>query len=275
MFRRSQSSSNFASSAGSPEMRSTGIPRSPVEPLSEAIACGQDLLGVPQFLMPEDPECRLVAINDQASAGAERFSTLVSRLRYAQQRHALSKLLVTSAVPGDGKTLISINLAITLAVHQRRTLVIDGDLRKPSVTAVLKINNDKGLIDWWKRREPVTMNMVRAKQIPLWVLPAGRGIDKPATLLESSEFAELLDQLSSRFDWVIIDSPPLVPFADAATLATLSDAVVLVTRRACTPANILRDAVKSLDTKKIIANVLNDSPVTDHKYYQYYYQKAR
>jgi capsular exopolysaccharide synthesis family protein len=273
MLRNSQSMSNVAPKAGPLEEWSAGVPHLLSEMMIGGKTYGDDPLGARQFEIPGDPECRLIALNDQHSAGAERFATLVSRLRYAQQRHSLRKLLVTSAIPGEGKTLMCTNIAIALAAHLQRTLLIDGDLRKPSVTNLLNIKSGAGLSDWWERREPVATSLVRAKQVPLWVLPAGKELEKPASLLQSSDFAELLNKMSLQFNWVIIDSPPLVPFADAATMSTLCDAIVLVTRRGCTPKKLLRDAIKSIDTKKIIATLLNDSPVSDQQYYQYYYKK--
>lgn len=265
----SQAAPNLRSGATSSEVRPSGAPRLLTDPLVYELS----LLDDRQFALPNDPECRLVAINERGSAASERFSTLASRLKYAQQRHSLRKLLVTSAVPGDGKTMVSTNLAVTLALHRQRTLLIDGDLRKPSVAGVLKINSDSGLADWWKRRVPVSSLLFREENIPLWVLPAGRHAEDATTLLQSAEFAELLTQLSLQFDWVVIDSSPLVPFGDAATMATMADAIVLVTRRGATPTRLLRTAVKTIDSKKIIATVLNDTTVTDYKYYQYYDRK--
>jgi len=272
MFRNSQVVANVTPKAGALEERSGGAPHLLSEMLIGEKLYSEDSHGGRQFAIPEDPESRLIALNDQHSAGAERFSTLVSRLRYAQRRHSLRKLLVTSAIPGEGKTLMCTNIAITLAANLQRTLLIDADLRKPSVARLLNIRSDSGLSDWWERREPVDTSLFRAKQVPLWVLPVGKELEKPASLLQSSDFAELLNKLSLQFDWIIVDSPPLVPFADAATLATLCDATVLVTRRGWTPKKLLRDAVKSIDSKKIIATLLNDSPVKDQQYYQYYYK---
>jgi capsular exopolysaccharide synthesis family protein len=273
MFRNSQAAANVVPKADPLEERPAATPHL----LSEMLTGESMFRDVPhgdwQFVIPEDPECRLIALSDQHSAGAERFTTLASRLRYAQRRHSLRKLLVTSAIPGEGKTLMCANIAITLAATLQRTLIIDADLRKPSISRLLNVESNSGLSDWWERGEAVAGSLVRAKQVPLWVLPAGKELERPASLLQSSDLSELLNTLSLQFDWVIIDSPPLVPFADAATLATLSDAMVLVTRRGCTPKKLLRDAVKSIDTKKIIAILLNDSPLTDQQYYQYYYKK--
>lgn len=235
----------------------------------------EDCVGLSRFEIPSYPECRLVSINDQQSIGAERLRTLAARLRQAQHRHSLRKLLITSAVPGEGKTLMSANLAITLALHRQRTLIIDGDFRKPSLAGVLDVGNRNGLADWWERKDSISASLLQAEGLPLWFLPAGREPHSPASILQSAEIADLLKQLSMQFDWILIDSPPLTPFADAATWATLSDAIVLVARQATTPKKVLQDALKSIDTKKVIAKLLNDSKVSDENYYHHYYQKPK
>ena len=233
-----------------------------------------ELMDVERFAIPESPDLHLVAINEPGGVGAERLRTLASRLKRAQQRYAIKKLLVTSAVPGEGKTLISANLAITLALHRQRTLVIDGDLRGGTLSALLDAANRPGLADWWGTGEPIAATLYRAEQLPLWVLPAGKYHDSPLTLLQSSEMTELFPQLSAMFDWIVIDSPPLTPFADAATLASMSDAVVLVTRQGFTPKRLLREALKSIDGTRIIATVLNEATISHQQYYQRYYQQT-
>ncbi len=116
--------------------------------------------------------------------------------------------------------------------------------------------------------------LCRAEQLPLWVLPAGKYHDGPLGILQSSDFVDLMAQLYTMFDWIIIDSPPLTPFADAATLANLVDSVLLVTRQGVTPKKLLREALKSIDGTRIIATVLNEATVNDLQYYHRYYQQA-
>jgi protein-tyrosine kinase len=262
---------SFRSGENSAELRRSAVSNLLPEPL----IYGMDLPEKQTFTVPADPECRLVAYTDRSSAAAERFGRLASRLKYAQQRHSLRSVLITSAVPGDGKTMVATNLAITLAMHQQRTLIIDCDLRKPSLARLLGIESECGLAEWWKHHTPVARQLFREKLIPLWVLPGGIEVENPNSLLQSAEFSELLREMSQRFDWVIIDSPPLVPFWDAATIATVSDATVLVTRRCSTPKNLLQDILKTIDSKKIIATLLNDAKVTDSKYYRYYDRKPQ
>jgi len=230
-----------------------------------------ELTAVKEFTIPTGPEERLVSINAPGSIGAEVLRTLSVRLRQAQKRHPIKKLLVTSAVPGEGKTVISANLSITLALHRKRVLLIDGDLRRSSLSRWFDVVDDS-FVSTWRDQGAHRLPLLRkADGLPLWVVPAGKPIEMPGNILQSSEFADALGAIEPDFDWIVIDSPPLVPFGDAGVLASLSDAVVLVTRKGVTPKNALRDALKSFDKSKIIATILNGANVPSHKYYQEYY----
>lgn len=224
-----------------------------------------------EFKLPTGAEERLVSVNERGSFGAEILRTLAARLRQAQERHPIKKLLVASAVSGEGKTLISANLSITLAMHHKRVLLIDGDLRSCSLSRWFDIVDDTFASTWYDqgaRRLPL---LRKAEGLPLWVVPAGKPVELPGNILQSIEFAEALRGIEADFDWIVIDSPPLIPFGDTAILASLSDSVVLVTRRGVTPKPALRDALKSFDKSKIIATILNGARVANHKYYHEYY----
>lgn len=226
------------------------------------------------FSIPDAPECRLVTAPPKTGVREERFQSLASRLKRAQKRHSIKRLLVTSTIPAEGKTLISANLGITLARQQQRTLIIDGDLRRAGLSDLLTLGKQPGLTDWWNTRQQLSSNLYRAAQLPLWVLPAGQYYDRPINLLQSAELAQALSELSASFDCVIIDSPPLTPLADSVTWAALSDAVVFVMRRGVTPKKLLHQALKSLESNKIIATVLNEAVIADRQYYDRYYQQA-
>jgi capsular exopolysaccharide synthesis family protein len=224
-----------------------------------------------EFPLPRGPEDRLVSINDPRFFGAELLRTFAARLRQAQKRHSIKKLLVTSAVPGEGKTLISANLSITLALHRKKVLLIDGDLRSSSLSRSFDIVDDSFVLNWCDQGAHRLPLLRKAKDLPLWVVPAGRPVEMPGKILQSSEFGEAIAAIEPDFDWIVIDSPPLMPFGDAGILASLSDAVVLVTRKGVTPKNALKDALKSFDKSKIIATILNGANVPSQKYYQEYY----
>jgi receptor protein-tyrosine kinase len=200
---------------------------------------------------------------------------VAARLRYAQQRRPLKKILVTSAVRGDGKTMMSSNLALTLASHGENTLLIDGDLHKPSLGSLLGVDcQGKGLANWWRQRDDISRYLHKADRIPLWFLPAGACDEQPLTVIQSSQIADLVRQVAEWFSWVVIDSPPLVPLADAGVWATMSDAVLLLTRQAKTPKKELRKGMESLDKSKIFGVILNDAKSTEEKYYREYYRES-
>jgi capsular exopolysaccharide synthesis family protein len=228
-----------------------------------------------EFRIPGSPEARLVSINDPGAYGAELLRTLVGRLRLLQKRQPLKKLLVTSALPGEGKTLISANLSVTLALHQKRVLLIDGDLRSASLSRLFDIV-DPAFVSDWRDEGPHRLPLLRkANGLPLWVIPAGRPVEIPGKILQTSEFGSALEAIEPDFDWIIIDSPPLIPFGDAGVLASLTDAVILVTRKGVTTKNAFRDALKSIDKSKVIATILNCADVESHKYYREYYSHLR
>lgn len=226
-----------------------------------------------EFGIPSDPTDRLVARHEPESLGAELLRTLASRLSQAQARHPFKKLLVTSAVQGEGKTLISTNLSITLALYNKKVLLVDGDLRSSGMSRWFDVVDDSSMLAWRNLgiyRAPL---LRKAEGLPLWVFPAGKPVEVPGSILQSTEFAERLDECENDFDWIVIDSPPLVPFADAGTLAALAEAVLLVTRCGVTPKTMLEEALRTIDRKKIIATILNGANIQGRKYYDSYYDQ--
>ena len=227
-----------------------------------------------EFVLPTGQDSRLTVLNDRGGFAAELLRTLATRLKLIQKRHAIKKLLVTSAVPGEGKTVISANLAVTLALHLKRVLLIDGDLRSANLSRWFGIAEEQWSEIWQGDGINRQRLLLKAQDLPLWVIPAGKPVEMPGKILQTSEFGDALSALEADFDWIVMDSPPLVPFGDATVLASLADATVLVTRRDVTPKAALRDALKVLDKSKIIATVFNCANVTSRRYYQEYYAQA-
>jgi capsular exopolysaccharide synthesis family protein len=213
----------------------------------------------------------LVAFTDQASPGAEKFRVLALRLRNFQKRQHLKKLLVTSSIKGEGKSVISANLAVTLAQQGQRVLILDSDLHQSGLRDVLGSHQQPGLAEWWKDSEPILTFLRRVEGLSLWYLAAGRTSESPMEILQSQRFAEVLEQVASWFDFVIIDSPPLVPVADSTFLAGLADGSLLVVRQARTPKPLLKEALKTENLKPlgIVANEWGDA---EHRYYGEYYK---
>lgn len=194
---------------------------------------------------------------------AEEFRRLRSALAYTNVGQRNRVLLLTSVTPGDGKSTISVNLGATLAMHQDSVLLIDADLRRPKVHEHLGIDREVGLtdlllgvfgLDEVKYQVPGSgMDVLTSGGIPL----------NPTQLLTSAAMAQLIDQASKDYDWVIIDSPPTLSVADAALLAPLVDGVIVVVGTKTRQAAFIR-CVEGLEASgaRILGTVLNGARVT-------------
>jgi capsular exopolysaccharide synthesis family protein len=185
----------------------------------------------------------------------------------------LGVLQVTSSVVGEGKTLTSVNLAMTLATRfAQKVLLAEGDLRKPAVCSLLGLENHAGIGEWWDAPgTPVSDFLLRIGDTGMCLLPAGN-VPYPASVLQSARVAELFADLAKQFDWVIIDTPPLLPMADSNLWSRLSDGTLLVVRKGAVSRAALKKAVESLDNPKLVGIVLNDASDYDRvNYYDQYY----
>lgn len=207
---------------------------------------------------------------ETGDVGAETFRVLHHRLELIRRRHPLQKLLVTSAVPKEGKTTVACQLAATLARSSRRVLLIDGDLRHPGVHRKLGLSVQSGLADWLEHREELPSALRRILPYDFFYLPAGEARSNPGELLHQAALAEFLTATAGTFDWVVIDSPPLAPFVDAHHLATLVDGVLVVFRCGVTPRSALDQVLNSLEHVFVVGAVLNGAQNKNQSYYRYY-----
>jgi capsular exopolysaccharide synthesis family protein len=186
----------------------------------------------------------------------EGYSSVATVLQQAQLDRGLQALLVTSAIPGEGKTLTVVNLALTLSEsYARRVLIVDADLRQPSVHRLLGINAAAGLTDALMRPggEPPFVQLSPR----LTVLPAGRSDPNPVALLSPDRVEPLLGECIRRFDWVLVDTPPLTAGADALLLTRFVQGVVLVIRAGAAPYSLVEKTVADLGRDCIVGTVLN------------------
>jgi capsular exopolysaccharide synthesis family protein len=218
------------------------------------------------------PNSRLICLSDKESLGAEKFRFLSVRLRQIQQTRPLKKLLITSTIPEEGKSMVCGNLAAVLArKKQQRVLLLEGDLRRPVLTSRLGLGKLAGLTEWLQNEPAPMTNIYRLEELGVWLLPAGRPADNPLELMQSGRLSGLLDQLAGSFDWVIIDSPPVLPLADTSLWMRLADGVLLVAREGVTQKRQLQRGLEILEPAKLIGMVLNSSSNSDHEnYYQRY-----
>jgi capsular exopolysaccharide synthesis family protein len=218
-----------------------------------------------------DPSGRLVAAGSNDSPAAEAFRLLSVRLRQLRRERPLKKVLITSTIPQEGKSVVAGNLACVMSSGARQKVVLlEGDVRRPSLSKVFGLRAYPGLCEWLQGARTLTDSLYRLEDAGIWLLPAGSTPANPLELLESKKLPELMEQLTSIFDWVIIDSPPVLPIADTSVWSRLADGILLVTRQGVTEKRHLQRGLEALDQKKLIGALLNSSRRTlDDDYYAY------
>jgi protein-tyrosine kinase len=219
---------------------------------------------------------RLVSLTDPRGLGAEKFRALVTRLENQRKERDLKSFQITSAVVNEGKSLVSANLAVTLAKHTgSRVLLIEGDLHRPTLASLFGLGQLEGIGHWWSAREEkerISRYIYRLDEIPLWFLGAGATLDHPSQILQSARFAEIFSRMSNWFDWVVIDSTPMLPMVDSNLWSRLADGTLVVVREGVTPIHALKKGFESLDDPKLVGIVLNEASEFDRTNYadQYY-----
>src|ERR1700730_9755159 len=207
-------------------------------------------------------ESRLVALTEPFGLGAEKFRVLVTRLENLRKKQKdLRSLQVTSGGIREGKTLVSANLALTFAKGSRsKVLLIEGDLHNPTLASVFSLNKLPGLVDWWSgAKHDIGHSLYQLQDVPLWFLPAGRTYEQPSSILQSPRFAEAFAQLTSQFDWIVVDSTPMVPTADVNLWSRLVDGTLVVVREGVAPVKALKRGLASLDNPKLVGVVFHEA----------------
>jgi protein-tyrosine kinase len=210
----------------------------------------------------------LIAGISPKSLAAEQYRQLRTRLSHAEGATALRTILITSPQKGEGKSVTAANLALTMAQElQRRVVIVEADLRKPSLQQLFGLPPGPGLSDYLAGACELREAMRFLPQHNLTVLAAGTMPTNPAELLGSTAMRRMLDQLRTRFDRVILDTPPVLPLADVAVLAPIVDGTLLVVRVGVTPKPAIENALRAFDSSRLLGIVLNESGVEqDYRY---------
>lgn len=205
---------------------------------------------------------------------SEAFRVLRTNVMFATAHEVGQSVLVTSTGPGEGKSLVAANLAVSLAQAGRRVLLIDADLRKPKVHSVFDVQQEPGLSNVLVGNAKASESVRKASLSGLWLLPAGRIPPNPAELLGSQRFSDFLGSLRSHFDWIVIDSPPVMAVADASVIANRATGVLFVIGAEMTSRHAARKAVEQIETAqgRFFGAVLNRVDLERNAYYysQYY-----
>ena len=206
---------------------------------------------------------------------AEAFRGIRTSVVFSSAEEGPRSVLVTSTQPSEGKSVVAANLAMSIAQAGQRVLLIDGDMRKPRLHDLLKVHQDPGLSSLLVGKAKANDAVHKTSVTNLWVLPSGPIPPNPAELLGSTRFRDLLNTLRDHFDWLVIDSPPVMAVTDASVIAHRTTGVVFVIGSEQVNRHTVRTAVARLRDSKatILGAVLNRVNVQKNPYYYAHYYK--
>ena len=253
----------------------------------------QSLSELPLAATPEPPEAdsfasakvllpalradsRLVCLTDQGGLAAEKFRVLGLKLRHLRERRKLKRIVITSSIPEEGKSLIAANLALNQSRSKiLNAVLIDGDLRRPELASRFGFHrNLAGLSEVLRGEHQLSDVVYKFEGSGLWFLPAGVTPENPIEVMQSGRLQQLLEQLETFFDWIIIDTPPILPLADTRLWMKLADGVLLVTREGLCDKKQLGRAVEVIDRSTMLGVIVNSCSSNEQKYYYARYSSA-
>jgi capsular exopolysaccharide synthesis family protein len=256
--------------AQSADVQSSNMQTTTTDPFTKEVT-GDGPLAFPSLEVVPTTTSRLVFMTEPDSLAAEKFRFLGVRLRQLQQSRPLKKVLVTSTIPEEGKSTVSANLAGVLARRKQSVLLIEGDLRRPTLASQFGLGRLAGLGEWLQSGRQTVANVYRLEGPDFWFMPAGNPPENPLELLQSGRLSYLMGQLANLFDWIIVDSPPLLPLADTTVWARVTDGTLLVAREGKSEKKQLQRGLEALKKSDLLGVVLNGCIHPDHKsYYQRY-----
>ncbi|NOT48276.1 MAG: CpsD/CapB family tyrosine-protein kinase [Acidobacteria bacterium] len=221
---------------------------------------------------------RVVSITQPRSPYCEEYRNLRTQVLHKSKKRKLQAIVVASVGPSEGKSVTALNLSWLFAQTDGvRALVIDSDLRRPSLAGYLGIETNIGLSEVLTGGASLMGSLIKLQPSGLYLLPGGSNRDDVAELLSGPRFAEILDEARSHFDFIIIDAPPLGIFTDASLLINLADGAMLVVRANHTKYKDVDRILDSLPRERMLGTILNQSevPLMDESYYKYGFYEGR
>jgi capsular exopolysaccharide synthesis family protein len=221
-------------------------------------------------------DSRLVCLTDQGGLAAEKFRVLGLKLRNLRERRKLKRIVVTGTAPEEGKSLVAANLALNQSRSKvLKTLLVDGDLRRPALASRFGLDHSlPGLSECLRGERQLSEVVYKLNGSGLWFLPAGCAPENPLDLMQSGRLPELLDRLGKFFDWIVIDTPPVIPVADTTFWMKLADGVLVVIREGVSEKKVVERALESFDRAALLGVVVNSCSRGDHKDYYSRYSQA-
>ena len=211
---------------------------------------------------------RLITIREPYSMIAEQYRVLSTRISKLVQNKSSYTLAITSSLKSEGKSFTALNLAITLAKDfDENVLLIEGDLKNPTLHEYLKRSPGFGLSDVIEGRIDMDTAAIKLFEGKLTVLLAGKKIGNPSRLISSPKMEEILNNAKGVYKYIIIDAPPVLPLVDMNIYSNLVDGILLIIRAGKTPKSMVKRALSSMHSEKVIGAVLNDVEMNYSKYY--------
>ena len=242
-----------------------------------SLGVGPDLLRrVREVPFSPAKDAHIIDITRPHDAPAEEFRTLRTRLNHLQTQQALRTLVITSPSPAEGKSFAAVNLAIAESqLDGNNTLLIDCDFRRPIAHSLFQFDRSPGMTEFLQGKAELHECIRRIQGTNLFVIPAGEAVVNPLELLNRVEMKHLTEQLPRVFNWVFLDSPPLLFAADANLLSTISSGTVLVVRIGATTIDSVTRAMQSLCENNVLGIIVNGARrgelYSKYTYYHSYY----
>jgi receptor protein-tyrosine kinase len=220
------------------------------------------------------PETHLIDLERPHEVPAEEFRSLRTRLNHLQNQQDLHSIVVTSASPAEGKTFTAVNLALAQSQLETPVLLADLDLRRPVIHNLFQSERAPGFSDFILGEKPLEDCIRRIEGTNLYFLPAGSQVKNPLELLNMRHVKQTLEGLRKIFNWVILDTPPLLFSADANLLSTLTDGTLIVVRIGSTTYDNVIRAMQTLCENNVLGIVANGARAGElYSKYTYYYSK--
>ncbi len=258
-----------------PEAPRAPEPAPPDSPPAAAIPAGGFLELVQEAPFNPAPEALLIDSARPQEAPSEEFRSLRTRLNHLQTLQPIHCVVVTSPSPAEGKSFAAANLALAEShMAGNLTLLVDFDFRRPVVHNLFQIDRTPGATDYLLGNIPLHAAIRHIAGTNLYVMPAGKAVKNPLELLNLREVKSLFEELPKTFNWVILDSPPLLFSADANLLGTLTDGTILVVRIGQTTIDTVQRSMQTLCENNVIGIVVNGARAGElYSKYTYYYTR--
>lgn len=219
-----------------------------------------------------DPSRKLIASLDPKSPISEQYKTIRTNIQYSSVDEELKTIMVTSSGPGEGKSTTVANLAVVFSQLGKKVLLVDADLRKPTVHRTFGVNNLFGFTTVLTKQATLGSTVLETEEKDLFILTSGPIPPNPAELLSSKSMEQFIEEAKEQFDYVLFDTPPLLAVADPQILANKVDGSILVVFSGRTEIDQVKKAKELLVNaqSKLVGVVLNHKEMKDNDYYYYY-----